>query len=55
MSYDLEAEGFSREIVRRIQSMRKELDLHVEDNIITKIKVDIDKLAESGIQFNNAY
>jgi len=40
---ELEAEGFSREIVRRIQSMRKELDLHVEENIVTKIKVDKDK------------
>jgi len=37
---DLEAEGFSREIIRRIQSMRKELDLHVEENIVTIIKVD---------------
>ena len=40
---ELEAEGFSREIVRRIQSMRKELDLHVEKNIVTKIKVDKDE------------
>ena len=37
---ELEAEGFSREIVRRIQSMRKELNLHVEDNIITEINVE---------------
>ncbi|MEF8879455.1 MAG: isoleucine--tRNA ligase [Candidatus Thermoplasmatota archaeon] len=36
---ELEAEGFSREIVRRIQSMRKELDLDVEDRIETEIKV----------------
>jgi len=40
---ELEAEGFAREIVRRIQSMRKELDLDVEDKIITEIKVDSDK------------
>jgi len=37
---ELEAEGFAREIVRRIQSMRKELDLNVEDKISTEIKVD---------------
>jgi len=37
---ELEAEGFAREIVRRIQSMRKELDLNVEDTITTEIKVD---------------
>ena len=40
---ELEAEGFAREIVRRIQSMRKELDLDVEDRIITEIKVDSEK------------
>ena len=37
---ELEAEGFAREIVRRIQSMRKELDLDVEDMISTEINVD---------------
>lgn len=37
---ELEAEGFSREIVRRIQSMRKELDLDVEEKITTEIKID---------------
>ena len=40
---ELEAEGFAREIVRRIQSMRKELDLDVEDRITTIIKVEQDK------------
>jgi isoleucyl-tRNA synthetase len=40
---ELEAEGFAREIVRRIQSMRKELDLDVEDRISTEIKVNKDK------------
>lgn len=39
----LEAEGFAREIVRRIQSMRKELDLKVEDKISTEIKIDAEK------------
>jgi len=43
---ELEAEGFAREIVRRIQSMRKELDLDVEDRIETQIKVG-PKKAES--------
>ena len=40
---ELKAEGFAREIVRRIQSMRKELDLDVEDKILTQIKLDTDK------------
>jgi len=43
LTLELEAEGFAREIVRRIQSMRKELDLDVEDRIITQIKVGADK------------
>ena len=37
---ELIAEGLSREIVRRIQSMRKNLDLEIEDRIITKISID---------------
>jgi isoleucyl-tRNA synthetase len=41
---ELEAEGFAREIVRRIQSMRKELDLDVEDRISTQIKVNQNKI-----------
>ena len=40
---ELEAEGFAREIVRRIQSMRKELDLDVEDRISTELKLDKDR------------
>jgi isoleucyl-tRNA synthetase len=40
---ELEAEGFAREIVRRIQSMRKELDLDVEQKISTIIKIDENK------------
>ncbi len=37
---ELLAEGFAREIVRRIQSMRKELNLEVEDRITTEICID---------------
>jgi isoleucyl-tRNA synthetase len=36
----LEAEGLAREIIRRIQSMRKELNLNVEDRILTEIALD---------------
>ena len=50
---ELEAEGFAREIVRRIQSMRKELDLDVEDRISTEIKVDKDK--KTSLQKWNDY
>lgn len=37
---ELFAEGFAREIVRRIQSMRKKLDLDIEAQIKTEINVD---------------
>jgi isoleucyl-tRNA synthetase len=40
---ELEAEGFAREMIRRIQSMRKELSLQVEDRITTEIKVSPEK------------
>lgn len=39
----LEAEGLARELIRRIQSMRKELDLDVEDQIVTEIALDASK------------
>lgn len=39
----LEAEGLARELIRRIQSMRKELNLNVEDEIITEIGLEPDK------------
>ena len=40
---ELEAEGFAREIVRRIQSMRKEMDLAVESQIQTTLFVPKEK------------
>ncbi|MCX6661105.1 MAG: isoleucine--tRNA ligase [Euryarchaeota archaeon] len=41
----LEAEGLARELIRRIQSMRKEFNLAVEDRIITEIALDAIKQA----------
>jgi len=43
LSSELEAEGLARDIVRRIQSMRKELDLDVEDKIKIEINISSDK------------
>jgi len=37
---DLEAEGYAREIIRRIQDMRKELDLKVEDQISAVVDIE---------------
>ena len=39
----LKTEGFAREIVRRIQSMRKELNLAVEDKIKTQIHTTLEQ------------
>jgi isoleucyl-tRNA synthetase len=43
LTSDLEAEGFARELVRRIQSMRKELNLDVEQHIQTQVDVPDDQ------------
>jgi isoleucyl-tRNA synthetase len=40
---ELEAEGLARELIRRIQSMRKELNLDVEKKITTEISLDSTK------------
>jgi isoleucyl-tRNA synthetase len=37
---ELEAEGLARELIRRIQSMRKDLGLEVEDRISTELHLD---------------
>jgi len=37
---ELESEGYSREIIRRIQDMRKELDLRVEDRISAVVDIE---------------
>ena len=43
LTEELQAEGFAREIVRRIQSMRKKLDLDVEKHIISSVHVSEEK------------
>src|SRR3989454_8755245 len=37
---ELQAEAYARELIRRIQQMRKDLDLDVDDFIATVIKTD---------------
>jgi isoleucyl-tRNA synthetase len=37
---DIEAEGYARDVVRRIQEMRKRLELDVDERIRTRIDVD---------------
>ena len=43
---ELQAEGYAREIIRRIQDMRKEMDLRVEDQIRAVVNVDSSKILD---------
>jgi isoleucyl-tRNA synthetase len=42
---EIESEGYARDVVRRIQEMRKRLDLDVDERIRTRIEVDDDRVA----------
>ena len=41
----IESEGYARDVVRRIQEMRKRLELDVDERIRTRIDVDDDRVA----------
>ena len=43
---DLEAEGYARELIRRIQDMRKDSKLNVEDRIKADVFVGDDRIRE---------
>lgn len=45
MTPEIEAEGFARDLIRRIQQMRKDMDLDVEEFIAAKVKAST-KLVE---------
>ncbi|WP_255169428.1 isoleucine--tRNA ligase [Natrononativus amylolyticus] len=42
---DIESEGYAREVIRRVQEMRKELDLEVEERIALELTVEDDRVA----------
>lgn len=44
LTEDLEAEGYTREIIRRLQEMRKQLDLNVDDFIVIDAIIGDDHL-----------
>ncbi|RLF50334.1 MAG: hypothetical protein DRN11_04830, partial [Thermoplasmata archaeon] len=46
LTSDLLREGFAREIVRRIQEMRKEMDLEMEEKIEVEINIEKEALNE---------
>jgi isoleucyl-tRNA synthetase len=43
---ELEAEGFAREVIRRLQDMRKELDLVVDENISASVRIEDEHVLE---------
>jgi isoleucyl-tRNA synthetase len=46
LTEDIESEGYAREVIRRIQEMRKELDLDIESEIRVELDVRDDRIAE---------
>ncbi len=46
LSEDLESEGFARELIRRIQQMRKELELDLADRIVVEYDIDDGRVAD---------
>ncbi|MFC6719746.1 isoleucine--tRNA ligase [Natrialbaceae archaeon GCM10025810] len=45
LTEDIESEGYAREVIRRVQEMRKELDLDVEERIALELSIDDDRVA----------
>ena len=46
LTEDIESEGYAREVIRRVQEMRKGLDLDVERRIALEIEIDDDRVAD---------
>jgi isoleucyl-tRNA synthetase len=44
-SEELEAEGYTREVIRRLQEMRRQRDLRVEDFIRAEVLIEDDRIA----------
>ncbi|MFH5800213.1 isoleucine--tRNA ligase [Haladaptatus sp. CMAA 1911] len=46
LTEDIESEGYAREVIRRVQEMRKEEDLDIEENIHLELDVRDERVAE---------
>ena len=46
LTEDIESEGYAREVIRRVQEMRKDLDLDLEAEIRLELTVEDDRVAE---------
>jgi isoleucyl-tRNA synthetase len=44
LTQELEAEGYAREVIRRLQDMRKELDLVVDENIRASVRIEDERV-----------
>ncbi|WP_276299355.1 isoleucine--tRNA ligase [Halorussus lipolyticus] len=45
LTEDIESEGYAREVIRRVQEMRKEMDLDIEERIVLELDVADDRVA----------
>ncbi|MEZ5336106.1 MAG: DUF5915 domain-containing protein [Methanolobus sp.] len=46
LTCEIESEGFTREVIRRVQDMRKELNLAVDDNIRSHIQINDERVLD---------
>ncbi len=46
-------EGYAREVIRRVQEMRKEMDLKVEERIDVVLDIEADNVVSFLAPFNN--
>ena len=50
---DIEAEGYAREIIRRVQEARKDLDLDIDAEIHLDIAVADDRIADLVVEYHD--
>ena len=46
LTREIESEGYAREVIRRVQDMRKELDLDVEASIKAVVRIDDERICD---------
>jgi len=46
LTEDIESEGYAREVIRRVQEMRKEMDLDIEERIRLDVEIADDRVAD---------
>jgi isoleucyl-tRNA synthetase len=51
LTREIESEGFAREVIRRVQDMRKELDLAVDESIKAHIRVEDERVVDLILDF----